>query len=419
MFNGIRLNRTVLICTGLILTVLLFVKCIDSESKHSKTDTTLQTGTNAKVNADQFAGSPVCASCHKDIYDTHIHTPHYLTTRPASAEYIKGNFEPGKNRFAYDSDIVVAMEKRDSGFYQVGYYKGREGIIKRFDIVVGSGSKGQTYITRFKNRMYQLPVSYFTAADRWANSPQYPTHPVLFNRPITSRCLECHTTFAHRISEPNHKPEDFDPNIIYGVDCEKCHGPAARHVEFQRQNPKDTLAKYILNPAKFSRQQNLDLCGLCHGGKITNTRPSFEFVAGDKLSDYFQKDTSATDAGNIDVHGNQLGLLSSSKCFRMSQTMTCTTCHNPHENERGKIALFSQRCVTCHNQGHNSICKLTASIGPSISLNCIDCHMPRRPSKIITELLPGDTKPTAALIRSHLIAIYQDETTKYKKSLHK
>jgi hypothetical protein len=418
MFKGIHVNRSALICTGMMLCVFLFVKCIDRESKHSKTDTTASVEMNARVSADQFAGSPVCASCHKDIYDSHILTPHYLTTRPASAEYIKGNFEPGKNRFAYDSDIVVAMEKRDSGFYQVGYYKGHEGIIKRFDIVVGSGSKGQTYITRFKNRMYQLPVSYFTAANKWANSPQYPTHPVLFNRPITSRCLECHTTFAHRISEPNHKPEDFDPNIIFGVDCEKCHGPGARHVEFQRQNPKSTLATYILNPAKFSRQQNLDLCGLCHGGKITNTRPSFEFVAGDKISDYFQKDTSSIDPGNIDMHGNQLGLLSSSRCFRMSQ-MNCTTCHNPHENERGNIVLFSQRCQTCHSEGHNNICKMTSAIGPSIKLNCINCHMPLKPSKIITELLPGDTKPTAALVRSHLIAIYHDETAKYKNSLHK
>jgi len=411
MLKRIHYNRSVLICTGMILSVLLFVKCIDREANHTKTE--------AKVNAELFAGSEVCANCHKNIYDSHIHTAHYLTTRPASAEYIKGDFEPGKNRYAYDSDIVVVMEKRDSGFYQVGYFKGGQGIIKRFDIVVGSGSKGQTYITRFKNRLYQLPVSYFSAANKWANSPQYPTHPVLFNRPITSRCLECHTTFAQKISAANHLPEEFDSKIIFGVDCEKCHGPAAKHVEFQTQNPKESLAKYILNPARFSRQQNLDLCGLCHGGRLKNTRASFEFVSGDKLSDYFAMDTLAPGPENIDVHGNQLGLLRSSKCFRMSQTMTCTTCHNPHENERGNIELFSQRCLTCHSNGHHPSCKMTASIGAAINLNCIDCHMPLKPSKLITELLPGDTKPTAALVRSHGIAIYREETTNYKSRLHK
>jgi hypothetical protein len=209
-------------------------------------------------------------------------------------------------------------------------------------------------------------------------------------------------------------PEDFDSKIILGVDCEKCHGPAAKHVEFQRQNPKEAKGMYIINPASFTRQQNLDLCGLCHGGRLQDTKPSFEFVSGDKLADYFLIDSVKPDPENIDVHGNQLGLLRSSKCFMVSGTMTCTTCHNSHENERGKIALFSARCVTCHSSGHSSICKMSASIGPSINQDCITCHMPLKPSKAITELLPGDTKPTAALVRSHLIAIYPDEIAKYK-----
>jgi hypothetical protein len=130
-------------------------------------------------------------------------------------------------------------------------------------------------------------------------------------------------------------------------------------------------------------------------------------------------DTLAPDPEKIDVHGNQLGLLRSSKCFQMSQTMTCTTCHKPHENERGKIALFSQRCSTCHNAEHGISCKMSASLGAVINQNCIDCHMPLKASKSITELLPGDSKPTAALIRSHLIGIYPDETLKYKGKSHK
>lgn len=371
------------------------------------------------VSMDQFAGSGACANCHRNIYASHIHTAHYLTTRPASGEYIKGSFTPGKNSFAYDSGRIVVMEKRDSGFYQVGYYKGAEHIARRFDIVVGSGSKGQTYITRYQNQLYQLPVSYFTAAKNWANSPLYPTYPVLFNRPITARCLECHSTFAQQVSAPGMEPEQFDTRMVYGVDCEKCHGPAAKHVAFQTQNPKETKAKYIINPASFSRQQSLDLCGLCHGGRLQKTKPSFTFIAGDKLSDYFLRDTLTPDPDHIDVHGNQLGLLRASKCFRMSQTMTCSTCHSPHENERGKTILFSQRCMTCHSDAHGQPCKLTASMGSSITQNCIDCHMPLKASRSITELVQGNDKPTAALIRSHFIAIYPDETIKYKARPHK
>ena len=313
--------------------------------------------------------------------------------------------------------MLVVMEKHDSSFFQVGYYEGAERIRKRFDIVVGSGSKGQTYITRFNNRLYQLPVSYFTAADKWANSPQFPSRVAVFNRPITSRCLECHSTFAETIPGTQRQPEEFNMNhFIYGVDCEKCHGPGAMHVAFQTQNPKEAKAKYILNPAHFSRQQSLDLCGLCHGGRLKKTKPSFSFVSGDSLSAYFAIDSSRPGPQNIDVHGNQLALLRSSKCFIMSSTLTCVTCHNSHKNERGKIALFSSRCITCHNPAHGPVCKLTKTMGSAISQNCIDCHMPAKASKSITELLPGDSRPTAALIRSHYIAIYPEETRLFKSS---
>ena len=429
-----------IICIGSCL--FLLARCVGNDSgKQAANGTgTADSGRQAantpsapeapSVTRDQFAGSESCAHCHKKIFESHIHTAHYLTTRPASEKYIKGSFHPGRNSFAYDSGMVVVMEKRDSGLFQVGYYKGVEKIARRFDIVVGSGSKGQTYIYRSDNWLFQLPVSYFTAANEWANSPLFPTHPVVFNRSVTSRCLECHTTFAQKISPSRVEREEFDHDqIIYGVDCEKCHGPAAKHVEFQSQNPAVKTAKYIIDPAHFSRQQTLDLCGLCHGGRLRKTKASFTFTAGDKLSDYFAIDPTTPDPTNIDVHGNQYGLLRSSKCFQMSE-MTCVTCHNSHENERGKIGLFSQRCMTCHGTAHAGetahgtvtpapSCKMTAAIGPSITKNCISCHMPLQASRSIRELLPGASSPTAAMIRSHYIKIYPDETKTYLSQLGK
>ena len=162
----------------------------------------------------------------------------------------------------------------------------------------------------------------------------------------------------------------------------------------------------------LSRQQNLDLCALCHGGRLHKTKPSFEFIAGDTLKNYFVKDTVSPDTKSMDVHGNQYGLLNESKCFRMSSTLTCVTCHNPHENERGKVELFSQRCMTCRNKEHGTFCKINPALFSSIKSNCIDCHMPRQASSAITVLLPGGVAPTAALIRTHLIKVYPDESSK-------
>ena len=403
MKSVIRIRLSSIVISILILSVLLLTQCIN---KHS--DTTEATG---KINFQQFAGSSSCAGCHKNIYDSHIHTAHYLSSQPAGDKNIKGNFQAGKNLFVFDSHNTIVMERRNNGYYQVQYVNGVEKKARRFDITIGSATRGQTYLYWWKDTLFQLPLTYLTSLNQWCNSPGYPGK-VAFGRPVTSRCLECHTTYARTLSSPEAQVEKFDHNILYGVDCEKCHGPAAQHVQFQTQHPNESIGKYIINPVPFSRQQKLDLCILCHGGRLSKIKPSFEFQAGDSLSNYFVIDSSAKDAADIDVHGNQYGLLAASKCFRMSQ-MTCNTCHSPHKNEAGEIALFSQRCISCHHGPNEHICKMSKTIGSMINQNCIDCHLPNQPSKAIVVLLQGENRPTAALMRSHLIKYYPDETKKF------
>lgn len=55
--------------------------------------------------------------------------------------------------------------------------------------------------------------------------------------------------------------------------------------------------------------------------------------------------------------------------------MTCTDCHNPHRNERGNMALFSERCIKCHEVER---CGMHGTLGAQLSENCIDCHMGNR-----------------------------------------
>jgi nitrate/TMAO reductase-like tetraheme cytochrome c subunit len=386
--------------------VTLLTRCIgNNESDKTKSGT-----------AKQFAGSSSCISCHKDIYEKHLKTAHYLSSQPATEKNILGSFESGKNAFAFNPFSKVVMEKRGDSLLQVEYENDVQKKARPFSITVGSGKRGQTYLYWFKNNLGELPISYFTSAGQWSNSPGY-GHKLVFNRPVTSRCLECHSTNFETISAPGVEPEQFSHNqVIYGVDCEKCHGAAEQHVAFQTGNPAIKTAKYIIDPKTFSRKQSLDMCTLCHGGRLTKTQPSFSFQPGDKLEDYFAIDTAEKDANDIDVHGNQYGLLAASQCFKNSQ-LTCTTCHSPHENETGKLAVFSQRCITCHNnengKGHGKVCKLASSIGQAINNNCIDCHMPEQPSKAIAMLLQGNEVPAKALMRSHFIKIYPEATRQF------
>jgi hypothetical protein len=406
MFNvakALRYHLSKVIITIITLSVFLLTTCIDGEKKKEE-----PVAIQSRISHDMFAGSATCQGCHKDIYDKHLLTAHFLTSRIANEQSVMGSFEAGKNLHLYGSNVAVVMEKRDSGLFQVEYVDGVQKEIRRFDITIGSGTMGQSFLTWHNQQLFQLPITFFTAANRWSNSPGFANRPT-FNRMITSRCMECHSTYAKVISPPGVEPEKFSPEkMIYGVDCEKCHGPAAEHVKFQTENPSDTSGKHIVNPAKLTRQQNLDLCALCHGGRLQKTTPSFEFIAGENLQDHFKLDTTVPNPQQVDVHGNQYGLLRASKCFRMSQTLTCNTCHNTHENEKNKTALFSQRCQSCHSTEHNTFCKNKELPKSTLIKNCIDCHMPQQPSKAISVFVSGQQTPIAAMIRSHYIAVYKD-----------
>lgn len=403
-----KIKKSFRIVAVIIAGSLLFATCI-SEEKEQPQKSGISTAKD-----EVFAGSQACARCHKAIYDKHLYTAHYLTSQPGNAKTIRGNFDTGKNVLNYTQFIKVVMQKEDSNYYQVQYVNGQRKRKERFDVVMGSGKKGQTYLYWNAKKLLQLPVFYYTDYNEWANSPGYPGR-VIYNRPVTSRCMECHSTYIQKISDEKTEPEDFDRSkLIFGVDCEKCHGPAASHVTFQSENPHDTIGKFIINPGKLSRVQQLDLCKLCHGGRLSKTRPSFTFQAGDKLSDFFQLDTVAKDAADIDVHGNQFGLLSASKCFKMSD-MTCSTCHSSHENESGKPLLFSQRCMTCHDEAHNNFCGIYKKLGDVIKQNCIDCHMPMQASKAIVFLRQGQEKPSSAFMRNHDIKVYPEEAKRIMK----
>lgn len=409
MKASFKYQRSIAVTSMIVLVVLLLTRCMNNDASQDKD--------NGKIEYSQFAGSASCANCHKEICNSHLTTAHYLTSGIANEKNIKGSFERGRNIFAFNFNASVAMEKRQQGFYQVEYVEGKEHTAKQFDVVVGSGTKGQTYLNWDKDHLFQLPITYFTATNQWCNSPGYPGK-VVFNRPVTSRCMECHSTYADVTPASKQAPESFDKSkMIYGVDCEKCHGPAAEHVAYQTKNPTVKTAKFIINPSSLTRQQNLDLCALCHGGRLQKSKPSFSFKVGDLLTDYFKTNNTPQFAAEIDVHGNQFGLMTASKCFMQSKTMTCNSCHNSHKNEAGQVKVFSQRCITCHATEHVGSCKMSTAVGESISNNCVDCHMPLEQSRAIVVLLPGNDAPTPAKMRSHYIKIYPNETKKFMEQL--
>ena len=365
---------------------------------------------------DDYAGSTQCISCHAATTQSYLHTAHQLSTRPADRQSIAGSFSNDSNEYFYRPHVKVEMEHRDTSFYQVAYRNDTAIQGERFDVVVGSGRKAQTYLYWLEDKLFQLPVSYYVPLKSWTNSPNYPPHQVRFDRNIPIGCFECHGSFIKRTSvEPAGEflIDHFDKNnIIYGIDCERCHGPAAKHVTYHKDHPEEKTSGFIVSFKKLSRQQKLDLCAGCHSGIKDTKRSLFYFRPGSLLSDYVRADTSTVSTSDIDVHGNQYQLLGASACFIKSKSLDCSSCHNPHVTERNNLALFSKRCMNCHNEANHNFCTIAPKLGAGIIDNCIDCHMPAKPSKLITLQVQGQKIPSANLVRTHLISVYREESNR-------
>jgi hypothetical protein len=354
---------------------------------------------------EEFAGSETCAQCHQSISDSFRHTPHYLTSQPGGRETVKGSLDSGENVLVLSERLKVFMEESGGKIVQRASVAGEVIDTKPIDITIGSGRQGQTYLYWKGDSLFQLPASYHAATQSWSNSPGYPTDQVIFDRSITSRCLECHTTYF-KVRRSFGAVETFDRSkALLSVDCERCHGPAARHVKYHRSNPDEDDPKYIINTGHLTRKQSIDNCALCHSGIRTNLMPSFTYVAGNDLDRFFIP-MPPSDSG--DVHGNQVGLLTSSKCFKMSD-MTCSSCHNVHVKETRKLGLFSQRCMSCHEERSDKFCKQQPTPNLILKDNCIDCHMPSLPSSKVFLQSSASSRPTPFFVRTHYISTYANQ----------
>lgn len=393
--------------TKLILYVAVLIPMVIALSE------CLNTKKNADPRGENYAGSATCINCHKSTYDSYLHTAHFIASQPADSSTIQGSFAKGENELAFNLHTKVVLDKRKSGFYQIAYHDEKKGESGRFDIVFG-GVKGQTYAYWMANELFQLPVSYVSNAHKWINSPGYQNTEPDFERMITSQCLGCHMSYAK--VEPGklplfvQNPEGFDRNkIIYNIDCERCHGPAAQHVKFQTENPDTKEAKYIVTYKSLTREQKISLCAVCHSGaNNVMLKPTFTFKPGDTLSKFMKilPSNLSSNYKNIDVHGDQAGMLATSKCY-ISTNMSCATCHNTHKNERDNKVLFAARCISCHNSNKGHLCKLSGQLNPTaLAANCVDCHMPAFASKLIVAGKSG------AMVHTHHIAVYPGETQK-------
>ena len=128
------------------------------------------------------------------------------------------------------------MYKDEGRYMQAALVNGMLTTSAPFDVVIGSGRNGQTYLTWVDNQLFQLPISYYTPSRQWCNSPGFPNY-YYFGRQVPANCLECHTTKTNVLS---HETMEYDPSsVVFGITCERCHPGADEHAAFHIANPKE------------------------------------------------------------------------------------------------------------------------------------------------------------------------------------
>ena len=351
-----------------------------------------------------YARDLACRACHEEKYDSYLATAHQKTSRLPDRNSIAGSFTNGQDRMStLNPELTFRMEARDGHFYETAIRQKQAHLAKRteqIDLVIGSATKGQTYLYWKQNGLFELPVSYWTELHRWVNSPGYVDGSADFDRPVPPRCLECHATYFEQTgSRPSDNRYNKD-NFVLGISCERCHGPGSEHVRNHSAIAENSGATKKMPPLALSRDRQIDVCAQCHGGAGEPIAPAFSFRPGEPIAEYVKlAEPTATD--RLDVHGNQVNLLARSRCFESSPAMTCSTCHDPHAPER-PAADYSARCLECHQAEQ---CGMVRNVGKQMASNCIDCHMPVQASNLL--VLDADDTRLKARVRNHWIRVYR------------
>jgi tetratricopeptide (TPR) repeat protein len=248
--------------------------------------------------------------------------------------------------------------------------------------VLGSGTRGRTYLTNRDGYLFESPISWFSQKQCWDLSPGF-VQVSLSGRPIRDDCLVCHCNKAQGVKDTENRYNSpiFDG---YAIGCERCHGPGELHVQRrQRGEVEKEFDETIVNPGRLGPPLREAVCYQCHLLGVDRVqrrnRQTFDFRPGLPLHLFRSVFVWAPGSAPKENDVGHVEQMQFSRCFQSSKgELGCISCHDPHGGPSSdeKAAFYRGRCLKCHQETSCAL-PLTTRRNQSKNDSCSECHMPR------------------------------------------
>lgn len=308
---------------------------------------------------ENYAGNEACTPCHQDIQRTHAKSQHAIAMSRVTADS-QGTL------FRHPSDVVDPQRKIlyrtqviDNRCVLTAHGAQGAPVVAEAEYSFGSGKHGITYQGKQAGTPVELRLSYYSKVKRWGFSPGQQMRSqrtgivmetgLIKTQETVEGCFVCHSTVIAK-EEDRMIPE----SVMMGVGCEACHGPGKAHIAAMQRGEKNL---HLVNLKKLSGQEiSIQLCGQCHRSPVT-----------EDMSDVFNQSQLPRLQGLA---------LSQSSCFKKSNgTLSCLSCHDPHDQTPRPRSFHNAKCQSCHDGAtaeHPRCPKAPAG-------DCVSCHMPEQP----------------------------------------